>query len=207
MGVYARPIGPRLVPGLCCMGKITAEREKVVPYARGTVVEIGMGPGLNLPFYDPTQVERVIGVDPSEHFVRLGRERVKASPVPVTAIRAPAEEMPLDDASADTVVVTYTLCSVQDPAKALSETRRILKPGGKVLFLEHGLAGDASVARWQNRLNPVWHRIAVGCNRNRPIAHLLEGAGFRITKLHHFYLPATPYPVGLHSRGMAARPL
>jgi len=140
MGVYARPIGPRLVPGLCCMGKITAEREKVVPYARGTVVEIGMGPGLNLPFYDPTQVERVIGVDPSEHFVRLGRERVKASPVPVTAIRAPAEEMPLDDASADTVVVTYTLCSVQDPAKALSETRRILKPGGKVLFLEHGLA-------------------------------------------------------------------
>jgi SAM-dependent methyltransferase len=107
---------------------------------------------------------------------------------------------------ADTAVVTYTLCSVEDPARALAEVRRVLKPGGRVLFLEHGRANEAGVARWQDRLNPLWRRLAVGCNLNRPIVHLLEGAGFRIENLDQHYLRATPRPVGFLSCG-SARPL
>ncbi|WP_230531551.1 class I SAM-dependent methyltransferase [Microvirga roseola] len=205
MGIYAQHIGPRIVRCLCCNPNIAQERGKVVPRARGTVLEIGIGPGLNLPYYDSSHVERVIGVDPSEDFVRLGKDNLASSAVPVTLIQAPAERIPLDDASADTAVITYTLCSVHDPAQALREVRRVLRPGGSVLFLEHGLSGDAAVARWQKRLNPIWRPLAVGCNLTRPVAKLLESAGFRIEQLEEFYLPATPRPVGFHSRGTAKR--
>jgi SAM-dependent methyltransferase len=205
MGIYARYIGPRFVRCLCCMQQIAAERQKIVPRASGRVLEIGIGPGLNLPYYDPSRVERVIGVDPIEGFVKLGQGRVATSPVPVTLVRAPAEAMPLDDTTIDTAVITYTLCSVDDPVRALDEVRRVLKPGGRVLFQEHGLSNDASVARWQNRLNPIWRPFAVGCNLNRSVTLLLEGAGFEITELAQFYLPATPRPVGFHSRGTARR--
>jgi ubiquinone/menaquinone biosynthesis C-methylase UbiE len=203
MGIYARHIGPRLVRCLCCMPDIAAERQKVVPQADGVVLEIGIGPGLNLPLYDPAKVERVIGVDPLEGFLKLGKARRETSPVPLSIVRAPAENIPLDNASVDTAVVTYTLCSVQDPLKALGEIGRVLRPGGRVLFLEHGLSNEASVARWQNRLNPIWNSLAVGCNLNRPVARLLQQAGFRFADLVEFYLPRTPRPIGFHSRGTA----
>lgn len=205
MGFYACHIGPRLVRCLCCMPNVTQEREKIVPKAEGAVLEIGIGPGLNLPLYDPSRVERVIGVDPSESFLKLGRRRTGSSPVPVSILRAPAENIPLHSKSFDTAVVTYTLCSVADPARVLGEVRRVLKPGGRVLFLEHGLSEDASVARWQNRLNPIWRRLAVGCNLNRPVAHLLQQAGFRIAELAEFYMARTPRAVGYHFRGVAVR--
>ncbi|GGC64787.1 class I SAM-dependent methyltransferase [Chelatococcus reniformis] len=202
MSIYADHVGPRLVRCLCGMRAIAAERRKVVPQARGVVIEIGFGPGLNLPFYDPARVARVIGVDPNDSFIRLGATR-PAPRLPIEIVRAPAERVPLPDASADTAVITYTLCSVHDPLRALSEVRRVLRPDGRVLFLEHGLADDAGVQRWQHRLNPIWRALAVGCNLDRPVTAMLRQAGFQIHELAEFYLPKTPRAVGFHARGVA----
>jgi SAM-dependent methyltransferase len=204
MGFYARHIGPKLVGCLCGMPAILAERQKMVPQARGIVLEIGIGPGLNLPLYDPAQVERVIGVDPDEGFLALGRNRHHAGPIPVEILQAPAERLPLADNSIDTAVITYTLCSVDDPMRALREVRRVLKPDdGRLLFLEHGLSKDASVARWQHRLNPVWRRLAVGCNLTRPVTRLLGEAGFSIAEAEEYYIDGAPRPIGFHCRGIA----
>ena len=203
MGFYERHIGPRFVRCLCAMADISAEREKIVPRATGTVLEIGFGPGLNLPFYDPAQVSRVIGVDPNETFLKLGEAQQRVAKVPVGIRRASAESLPLDDASVDTTVITYTLCSVHDPMRCLSEVRRVLRPGGQALFLEHGLSNDAKVAVWQYRLNPLWRTLAVGCNLIRPVAGSFRAAGFALAELEEYYLPRTPKSVGFLSRGIA----
>lgn len=203
MGFYERHIGPRFVRCVCAMANIAAEREKIVPRATGTVLEIGFGPGLNLPFYNPAQVSRVIGVDPNEPFLKLGAAQRRAAKIPVEIRCAPAESLPLEDASVDTAVITYTLCSVQDPMRCLSEVRRVLRPGGQALFLEHGLSNDAKVARWQHRLNPLWRPLAVGCNLNRPVAAAFRAGGYSLAELEEYYLPRTPKPVGFLSRGVA----
>lgn len=203
MGFYSRHIGPKFVSCLCSADDISAERERVVPLARGMVLEIGMGPGLNLPFYNPVQVTKVIGVDPNDAFLHLGAERHRNSPVPVEIIRAPAEALPLRDDSIDTAVITYTLCSVEDPEQALREIRRVLKPGGRVLFLEHGLSPEEDVARWQRRLNPIWKSLAVGCNLTRPVAELLTRTGFSINDMEEYYLGGAPRVIGFHCRGIA----
>jgi ubiquinone/menaquinone biosynthesis C-methylase UbiE len=203
MGFYARHLGPRLIRCLCSNDDIRHEREKIVPLATGVVLEIGIGPGLNLPLYDPARVSRVIGVDPNESFLRLGQENRRACAVPLEIVVAPAEDLPLADKSVDTAVVTFTLCSVDDPTRSLAEIRRMLKPDGRVLFLEHGLADDPGVARWQRRLNPVWNPIAVGCNLTRPVRGMLVEAGFRIDEIEEYYLPRAPAPVGFQSRGIA----
>jgi ubiquinone/menaquinone biosynthesis C-methylase UbiE len=203
MGFYARHIGPRFVSCLCSMEAIASEREKVVPQASGVVLEIGIGPGLNLPLYDPARVTRVIGVDPMAGFLSLGQERHRRSPVPLEIIRPPAERLPLEDSSIDTAVITYTLCSVEDPAQALREVQRVLRPNGRVLFLEHGLSSDAGVATWQHRLNPIWRRLAVGCNLTRPVQKLLDEAGFAIRRIEHYYLDGAPRPVGFLCQGVA----
>jgi ubiquinone/menaquinone biosynthesis C-methylase UbiE len=203
MGFYARHIGPRFVSCLCSMEAIANERQKVVPQASGIVLELGIGPGLNLLLYDPARVTRVIGVDPMAGFLGLGQERHRRSPVPLEVIQAPAEALPLADDAIDTVVITYTLCSVDDPAQALREVRRVLKPSGRVLFLEHGLSSDAGVATWQHRLNPIWRRLAVGCNLTRPVQKLLNEAGFTIRRIEHYYLDGTPRPLGFLCQGLA----
>jgi SAM-dependent methyltransferase len=203
MGFYARHIGPRFVSCLCSMEVIAAEREKVVPQAAGMVLEIGIGPGLNLPLYDPARVTGVIGVDPMAEFLDLGRERRRLSRVPLEIIQAPAESLPLADGIFDTAVITYTLCSVEDPVQALREVRRVLKPSGRVLFLEHGLSSDAGVAAWQHRLNPIWRRLAVGCNLTRPVQKLLAEAGFTIQRIESYYLDGAPRPVGFQCQGIA----
>lgn len=203
MGVYARYFGPRFVSCLCSAEDIASEREKVVPLASGIVLEIGIGPGHNLAYYDPSRVTRVIGVDPHASFLGLGAARHAASPVPLEIIRAPAERLPLANASVDTAVITYTLCSVDDPQEALAEVRRVLKPGGRVLFLEHGLSHDERVAVWQRRLNPIWRRLAVGCNLIRPVEAMLVDAGFAVREIEHYYLKSAPRPVGYLSRGVA----
>ena len=203
MGFYARYIGPKFVSCLCSMEDVTAERERIIPLAHGVVLEIGMGPGLNLPFYNPDQVTKVIGVDPNQAFLRLGESRRQASPVPLEVIRAPAEALPLEAASVDTVVITYTLCSVDDPEQALREIRRVLKPGGKVLLLEHGLSPEPGVARWQHRLNPIWRSLAVGCNLTRPVSELLQRAGFDVQDIEEYYLGGAPRVIGFHCSGIA----
>jgi len=203
MGIYSRYIGPKFVSCLCAMDDISAERERVVPLARGVVLEIGMGPGLNLPFYNPLLVTKVIGVDPNDAFLHLGEARQRSSQVPVEILLSPAEALPLADDSVDTAVITYTLCSVEDPEQALREVRRVLRPGGRVLFLEHGLSPEEDVARWQHRLNPIWRALAVGCNLTRPVADLLTRAGFSIDDMEEFYLGGAPRVIGFHCRGIA----
>ncbi len=203
MGIYGRYLGPRLVRCLCSAEDIATERAKVVPLARGTVLEIGFGPALNLPFYDETLVERVIGVDPNGSFLKLGEAARKQARFPVEVVRAPAEDLPLRAGTIDTALVTYTLCSVDDPLQSLREIRRVLKPDGKVLFLEHGLSSDPAVARWQHRLNPLWRPLAVGCNLIRPVVSLLQEAGFAIETVEEYYLQGVPRPVGYLSRGSA----
>ena len=203
MGFYARYIGPKFVSCLCSTEDVTAERERIIPLAVGVVLEIGMGSGLNLPFYNPDQVTKVIGVDPNQAFLRLGESRQQASPVPLEIIRAPAEALPLEAASVDTVVITYTLCSVDDPEQALREVRRVLKPGGKVLLLEHGLSPEPGVARWQHRLNPIWRSLALGCNLTRPVSELLRRAGFDVQDIEEYYLGGAPRVISFHCSGIA----
>jgi len=203
MSIYSRYIGPKLVSCLCAMDDITGERERIIPLASGLVLEIGMGSGLNLPFYDPLTVTKVIGVEPNDSFLRLGEARRRNSPVPLEIVQASAEALPLDNETIDTAVITYTLCSVEDPEQALREVRRVLKPGGRVLFLEHGLSPEEDVARWQHRLNPIWRSLAVGCNLTRPVVEILQQAGFSIQDVEEYYLGGTPRVLGFHCRGVA----
>lgn len=189
MGLYDRYILPRLTNWACGQNPIRRQRAKIVPRAHGDVVELGMGSGLNLPHYDAEKVRHVWGVEPSEGMRLQAREQLIEAPFDVELVNAGAEDIPLEDASADSVVITYTLCTIPDVESALAEVRRILKPNGDLLFCEHGLAPDASVARWQNRITPVWKHLAGGCHLNRDAPALLRDAGFEVEELEQIYLP------------------
>ena len=175
---YDRHILPTLLDLACGLPVITRVREQVVPKATGRVLEIGIGTGLNLGHYDPHRVQALVGVDPAAQMHPRAQRRLRGLALPVELRALQAERLPLDDGSFDTVVCTYTLCSVQDPAAALAEMRRVLRPGGRLLIAEHGLAPDASVARWQARIEPAWSRIAGGCHLTRDVPALLRRAGF-----------------------------
>lgn len=164
-----------------------------------------MGSGLNLPFYDPQQVEQVLGLEPSGEMRRRAARRARRVDFDVQFIDLPGEEIPLDDASIDTVLVTYALCTIPDVERALQQMRRVLKPGGELIFCEHGLAPDEGVARWQARINPLWHRLAGGCNLNRDVPALIRGAGFAIGELDTMYLPRVPRFAGFNYWGVATR--
>jgi ubiquinone/menaquinone biosynthesis C-methylase UbiE len=176
----------------CGAPPIAKQREKVVPQATGRVLEIGMGSGLNLPFYDAAKIEFVWGLEPSEGMRRKAEPRLAAAPFEIKWLGLESESIPLEDDSADTILLTYTLCTIQDFRAALSEMRRILRPGGRLLFSEHGAAPDSDVKKWQDRINPIWKKIAGGCNLNRPIPTSLEDAGFSIDKLETMYVPGSP---------------
>jgi ubiquinone/menaquinone biosynthesis C-methylase UbiE len=201
---YDRHIMPRLIGCACASRPIMKQRAKVVPLAEGRVLELGVGGGLNLAFYDPAKVSEVVGVDPSAAL----RERAEAAPRPpelkVTVADGTAEALPFEDKSFDCVVCTFTLCSVTGPAAALAEARRVLKPGGRLLFCEHGLAPDDGVARWQRRVEPIWKRIAGSCHLTRPIGTAIEAAGFRLDRWESMYLPNTPRIAGWNEWGAAA---
>ncbi len=189
MGFYARFLLPKVVTFTCSMKPNMRQRAKVVPLASGSVLEVGFGSGLNLPFYDATKVQHVWALDPSVEMWALAEERVRAAGFSVEFLKAPAEEIPLVDESADTVLMTYTLCTLPDVRRALREVARVLKPGGAIVFCEHGAAPDDNVRRWQNRLNPIWKALGGGCNLNRPIPTLLEEGGFRLPELFSMYIP------------------
>jgi len=203
MGVYERYVVPRLVNFACGMKPVTRQREKVVPLARGTVLEIGIGTGLNLAHYDGGKVNKVIGLDPSEESWKIARNRHDDLPFELDFVGLPGEEIPLEDDSVDTVLVTYSLCTIPDPVAALAGMRRVLKPDGQLVFCEHGLAPDAGVRQWQARINPVWRVVAGGCNLNRPIPTLLEDAGFVLDRMETGYLPGTPRVAGFNFWGVA----
>lgn len=189
MSWYGRYILPRLTDLVCSAGTHRRQREKIVPLARGRVLEIGLGSGLNLAHYDADRVEMVWGVDPSLGMSRLARSRVRQAPFEVRLLENTADDIPLDDASADSAVITYTLCSIPDPEAALREIARVLKPGGTLLFCEHGAAPDASVRRWQNRLTPYWKHVTGGCHLDRDIPAILRQGGFQVEGLETVYLP------------------
>lgn len=202
---WDRHVVPGLIGCACAAKPIMKQRAKVVPRAHGRVLELGMGGGLNLAFYDPSKVTTVFGVDPSEGLRARAEAAPRAEGLKVDLRHGVAEALPFDDASFDSVVCTFTLCSVHAPGAALAEARRVLKPGGAFLFCEHGLAPDAEVRRWQGRIEPVWKRIAGGCHLTRPVAAAIGDAGFRLDEVETMYLPGTPRPLGWNEWGVASR--
>ncbi len=186
--IYRRYVLPPLINLAMKQRTLTEKRAQIVPRARGRVVEVGIGSGLNLPFYGP-DVRHVDGVDPSPELLRQARVRAKAVAFPVQLHEGSAENLALDDGCADTAVMTWTLCSIPSPQLALDEIRRVLKPSGVLLFAEHGLAPEPRVAAWQRRLDPLWRRVAGGCHLSRPIDELIRTAGFELTDVVRAYIP------------------
>ncbi len=202
MGFYAKHILPRFCDLAMRNPESARLRAEWVPRARGAVLEVGFGSGLNLPFYS-AEVKRLYGLDPSPELLEMAAKRALASPLELDLLTQPAEDpLPLDDRSIDTVVLTWTLCSIPDPDKALQQIRRVLKPEGKLIFLEHGLAPDPGTARWQNRLTPVWARISGGCRLNLKIDDVIRSAGFRIGEFRATYL-AGPHLITYTYQGIA----
>ena len=189
MSFYEDKVLPRLINVACGSKPAYKQREKIVPRARGDVLEIGFGSGLNLPHYDRNAVRHIFALEPAAGMRKIAVQPIADSGLDVELIDLPGEEIPLDDNSVDTVLVTYTLCTIAEVASALDGMRRVLKPGGKLLYCEHGKAPDASVGRWQNRLNPGWRKFAGGCNMNRDIPQILTSAGFNIEDDNRMYVP------------------
>lgn len=204
MGIWARHVLPRLIDRGCARGAFAEIRERLVPRARGRVLEIGVGSGHNLAHYVAGAVERVWGLDPSPELLERAGRAAREAAVEVVLVRGVAGAVPLADGAVDTVVVTWTLCSIDDPAVALAEARRVLAPGGRLLFVEHGASPDAGVRRWQRRLTPLWKRAAGGCRLDRDVAGLLAGAGFEIDELDAGYLEGLKIG-SWTSRGVASR--
>jgi SAM-dependent methyltransferase len=187
-GLYEKYVLPRIIHFVCGLTPMMKQRQKTVPQATGRVLEIGIGSGLNLPFYNPDKVEHLWGLDPSAEMWALAKKAGRMVDFNMEFIKSGAENIPLDDHSADTVLITYALCTIPDVPAALGEVRRVLKPGGRVLFCEHGAAPDESVLRWQNRLNPLWKKLVGGCHLNRRIPLLLEQSGFILQGMDASYI-------------------
>ncbi len=203
MGYYHEHVLPKFLNLACGTKPIGRQRQKVVPGAEGIILEVGMGSGLNLPYYNPDKVKKVWGLEPSHGMREQAAQRVAQAPFPLEWLDLPGEEIPLDSNSVDTVVLTYTLCTIPDWQRALEQMRRVLKPGGKLLFSEHGLAPDQGVRNWQQRINPLWMKLAGGCHLNRDIPLLLKQGGFVIRDIESLYLPSTPRFAGFTYWGYA----
>jgi ubiquinone/menaquinone biosynthesis C-methylase UbiE len=204
MSFYENRILPRLLNVFMNTKGTREERKQSLAGVKGAVLEVGFGSGLNLPYY-PGTVTKVVGVDPSHISAQLARKRIAAASFPVEFVGLSAEKLPVADASFDSVVSTFTLCTIPDVAGALTEMRRALKPGGRFYFVEHGHADDPRVARWQNRLNGLEQKVFGGCHLNRDIATLIKQAGFEIERLDHAYLKGAPKFAGFLYRGVARR--
>jgi len=205
MGFYDRHILPRLLNAAMSAKPISYQRRKVVPRAEGRVLEIGFGAGHNLPYYDAKKVEYIWALEPAAEMRSRSAERRAASSIPLEFIDLPSEKIPLDADSADTVLVTYTLCTIPDVVAALGEMRRVMKPAGRMIFCEHGEAPDESVKRWQQRITPIWKKIGGGCHVGRAIPKLITDAGFRVDDIQTMYLPGTPRFAGFNYWGSASK--
>jgi ubiquinone/menaquinone biosynthesis C-methylase UbiE len=203
MGFYSDLILPRLCDLAMRNRQLVPFRQRVIGAAEGRVLEIGVGSGANLPFYRPP-VRQVLALEPAPRLLAMARSASRATNMPVNFLEASAEAIPLDQHSVDTIVTTWTLCSIPHAVTALADMRRVLRPGGKLLFVEHGLAPDEGVRRWQDRLTPAWRCISGGCHLNRPIRSLIEAAGFQIDRIETGYMPG-PKPMTFMYEG-SARP-
>ncbi len=201
---YDRLILPRLLTCACTSSPIMRQRAKIVPKASGRVLELGIGMGLNLSFYDPDLVTSLSGVDPSAELRASALTAPRDARISLEVKEGTAEALPFEDKSFDCVVCTFTLCSVHTPQAALAEARRVLKPSGRFLFCEHGLAPDTGVAKWQRRIEPIWKRIAGGCHLTRPVGAAIVASGFRIEQLDSMYVPKTPKIAAWNEWGVAS---
>ena len=193
MNIYERYILPHAINCACGTKPIRKQREKVVPLCEGRVLEIGMGSGLNLPYYDKDKIEFVWGLEPSEGMRVRAQKNITKSDLEVKWLDLPSEEIPLEDDSVDSILLTYTLCTIPDWQKALEQMRRVLKPNGKLIFSEHGLAPDIKIQKWQNRLDKPWGVIAGGCHLNRDIPALINQSGLVIKSLEEMYIPGPKF--------------
>lgn len=205
MDIYNEHCLPHLTNCVCGMKALERQRALIVPQAQGCVLEVGMGTALNLPFYDKEKVTRLWGLEPSPGMRRAARGNVRRSGLEVEWLDLPAARIPLDNATVDTVLLTFTLCSIADWRGALAEMRRVLKAQGRLLFCEHGAAPDPSVLKWQHRITPWWKHAAGGCHLDRQIPSLLEEGGFRITEMESGYMGGVPRIAGYTYRGSAAK--
>jgi ubiquinone/menaquinone biosynthesis C-methylase UbiE len=205
MGVYGTHVLPRIINVVCNFEENRVQRRRVCDGLAGEVVEIGFGTGLNVPFY-PAAVARVAAVEPSDVGWKLAGKRLGATSIPVERSGLDGQSLPFPDDSFDAALTTWTMCTIPDISAALRELRRVLRPGGALHFVEHGLAPDAGVQHWQHRLEPIQKRIFGGCHLTRPIPDLLTGAGFTITQLDRYYEKGTPKSIGAQSLGVAESP-
>ena len=205
MGFYNKYILPKFLNCACGSKPINFQREKIVPLAEGVVLDIGIGSGLNIPFYNKSKIDYLYGLDPSDELLKIAKTIAKKNEFEIKFLQCGAEAIPLPDNSIDTVLITYTMCTMQDVELSNKEIMRVLKPEGQLLFIEHGLAPDKNVVKWQRRINPIWNKIAGGCNLNRDIPKLITSSGFKILNMEEMYLPSTPKFAGYNYWGIAKK--
>ncbi len=203
MSLYDKYVLPKFLNCACGSNPVSRQRQKVVPLVEGKVLEVGVGSGLNLPFYDKSKIDELWGLDPSEELSDMARKLADRENIVVNFISSGAEEIPLPDSYFDSVLITYTMCTIPEVARANKEIKRVLKRGGKLIFCEHGEAPDENIRKWQKRINPFWGKLAGGCNINRKIPSLIQNAGFEIVELEEMYLPKTPKIAGYNYWGYA----
>ena len=205
MSFYDKYILPKVLNCTCASKPIRYQRDKIVPLADGVVLDVGIGSGLNIPFYNKSKINYLYGLDPSKELLDIAKSIANENQLEVDFLQCSAESIPLPDRSIDTVLITYTMCTIPDVALSNSEIMRVLKDDGKLLFCEHGLAPDKNIAKWQKRINPLWGKIAGGCNLNRDIPKLISSSGFKISNMEEMYLPSTPKFAGYNYWGVAKK--
>ena len=205
MSLYDKYILPKVLNCTCGSKPISYQRKKVVPLAKGKILDIGIGSGLNIPFYDLSMIDKIYGLDPSSELIKIAKKIAVKKNISIEFLLCGAEDIPLPNNSIDTVLITYSMCTIPEVLKANYEMLRVLKPDGRLIFCEHGLAPDKSVAKWQKRINPVWGKIAGGCNLDRDIPDLISSSGFKILSIEEMYLPSTPKFAGYNYWGIAQK--
>lgn len=205
MGLYSKIIFPRLLDVVMSDETLIPYRRQALQEVEGKVLEVGLGTGLNLPYY-PEKVEKIVGIDPNPGMNQRAQKRLDQAPAKVEIRRLSGESLPFPDDNFDCVVSTWTLCSIPDIQQALGEIYRVLRPQGKFVFVEHGLSPEPGIQTWQNLLNPLQKRIGDGCNLNRNMAQFIQEAGFELTSLENTYLERTPKIMGYLYQGIALKP-
>ena len=201
--LYERHVLPKVLDACCSTKPVNYQRNKIVPHAKGKILEIGIGSGINIPFYNKANVEKIYGLDPSEELNNIAQKKAINNNLKIDFLLNGAEEIPLPSNSMDTILITYTLCTIQDLESSLKEIRRVMKDDAVMLFCEHGIAPDENVIKWQNRINPLWGKLFGGCNINRNIPEIIQSSGFTLNSLDQMYLPSTPKIVGYNYWGKA----
>ena len=201
--LYERHVLPKVLDACCSTKPVNYQRNKIVPHAKGKILEIGIGSGINIPFYNKANVEKIYGLDPSEELNNIAQKKAINNNLEIDFLLNGAEEIPLPSNSMDTILITYTLCTIQDLESSLKEIKRVMKDDAVMLFCEHGIAPDANVIKWQNRVNPLWGKLFGGCNINRNIPEIIQSSGFTLNSLDQMYLPSTPKIVGYNYWGKA----